>query len=203
MIAQIKSNDVKYLPSSVGSCPCNVALSVKQEVEETNSFLDGIANISYMWYSMIGCLLTIFLGYVFSVIIEAITRRDILKISSQAEMKGAYGSKPTLHHQGRISSFISNVVHDVELQALNIELKIKNIISHTNLSHLHQEMSEDKLAILNEDTVESVKCMGKDSGTGKLFFIGLFDDPSNQESEYQQKQKGYESLDPHGEINPA
>lgn len=212
VIAQIKSTEVKYLSSSVESCPCNVTLSVKQEVkevEEPYSFLDGIANISYMWYSMIGCLLTVFLGYVFSVIIETISRRQILKITSQAEIKGqeAYRSsadqKSSSHHEGRIASFITHVVHDVEQQASNMENKIKNIISHTNLAHLHHDMSEDKLGILNEDTVQSVKCVGKDSGTGKLFFIGLFDEPNNQKSDNQQQQKSFESAVPHGEINPA
>lgn len=38
-----------------------------------------------MWYSMIGCLLTIFLGFVISIIVSAVQRHNVLKISAARE----------------------------------------------------------------------------------------------------------------------
>jgi len=36
-----------------------------------------------MWYSMIGCLLTVFLGWVISLIIDFVQRRNVLKITGK------------------------------------------------------------------------------------------------------------------------
>lgn len=36
-----------------------------------------------MWYSMIGCLLTVFLGWFISLIIDFIQRRNVLKITGK------------------------------------------------------------------------------------------------------------------------
>jgi len=36
-----------------------------------------------MWFSMIGCLLTVFLGWLISLIIDALQRRSVLKITGK------------------------------------------------------------------------------------------------------------------------
>lgn len=43
----------------------------------------SIFRLSYMWFSMVGCLLTVFLGWLISVIIDALQRRSVLKITAK------------------------------------------------------------------------------------------------------------------------
>lgn len=42
-----------------------------------------IFRLSYMWFAMIGCLLTVFLGWIISLIIEALQRHSVLKITGK------------------------------------------------------------------------------------------------------------------------
>lgn len=186
VIAQLNTTELEYLPSSVDECPCTLNASATDETvameDSSVSFLDYIAQISYMWYSLIGCLSTVFFGYIFSLINETIARRKIMKISSQLNMPYDQ-SKETepnpVSYERRLSNFLTHIVHDVEQSAHKMEEKIKKVISHTSLSmlHLHGEKPEDKFCILNEESVTSVRCVGRDTGSNKLFFIGLYDEP--------------------------
>lgn len=36
-----------------------------------------------MWFSMLGCLLTVFLGWLISVIIDAVQRRNVLRLTAK------------------------------------------------------------------------------------------------------------------------
>jgi sodium-coupled monocarboxylate transporter 8/12 len=204
IIAQLYTTELEYLPSSVDECPCSINVSTTDEtfneVEQSYSVLKYIAEISYMWYSLIGCFLTVFFGYTFSLIIETIARRRIFKISSQLNFQDdkAKEAEPTpTSYERRLSNFLTHIVHDVEHSAAKMEEKIKKVISHTSLKnlHFHHEKPEDKFCILNEESVTSVKCVGRDTGSNKLFFIGLYDEPNANDSRKEDAD--------HGEINPA
>ncbi|TMW52558.1 hypothetical protein DOY81_002383 [Sarcophaga bullata] len=91
VIAQIANVEPESLPLSVENCDCavnstqmlgTVILEALPE-EEVSGFVSWpIFRLSYMWYSMIGCLLTLFLGLVISAIINSVQKRRVFKINS-------------------------------------------------------------------------------------------------------------------------
>ncbi|XP_068142014.1 LOW QUALITY PROTEIN: sodium-coupled monocarboxylate transporter 1 [Drosophila tropicalis] len=94
VVAQIANVESPPLPTSIENCDCHVNVTNKIEdllrepLSPTNHQEEGgftswpIFRLSYMWYSMIGCLLTVFLGWLISLIIDFIQRRNVLKITS-------------------------------------------------------------------------------------------------------------------------
>ncbi|XP_011199674.2 sodium-coupled monocarboxylate transporter 1 [Bactrocera dorsalis] len=91
VMAQIVNVDPVELPLSVAHCDCQVnATSVLLPTTVEAVPLTGFSSwpifkLSYMWYSMIGTLLTIFLGLLISLIVAAVQRHNVLKISSTRE----------------------------------------------------------------------------------------------------------------------
>ncbi|ALC43380.1 CG5687 [Drosophila busckii] len=92
VMAQLGSVETPTLPTSVELCNChmNVTGIIEELLTESLQPLpaEGFASwsifrLSYMWFSMIGCLLTVFLGWLFSLIIEMIERRSVLRITSK------------------------------------------------------------------------------------------------------------------------
>lgn len=152
-------------------------------------------NVSYMYYSMIGAVLTILFGLVISMISEAFTRNQILKITSLPDVYHTFPHSQrhfsvasfTLATGRKLSTFISNVAHDVSQSTLKVENKMKEVISHTNLHHLHHlphlhSDSEDRISILNEEESECGTPQVKDTGPRKMFFIGHHEDEECEES---------------------
>lgn len=153
---------------------------------------DGILaifhRISYMYYSMIGTLLTIFFGLIISYMAELSDRR---KATAEPEHEGGFrtpghfsvGSLLSLQTQRRLSSFI----HNVSQSTLKVEHKLKEVISHSNLHHLphlHVPMSDDeeRISILNEEHDQSNENgMSRCTGRRKMFFIGHHDDREHEE----------------------
>ncbi|XP_065360632.1 putative sodium-dependent multivitamin transporter [Calliphora vicina] len=91
VVAQIANVEPVSLPVSVENCDCLVnatqtlgAVFMETIVEEEVSGFTSwpIFKLSYMWYSMIGCLLTMFLGLIISAIINTLQRRRVFKITS-------------------------------------------------------------------------------------------------------------------------
>ncbi|SPP84877.1 sodium-coupled monocarboxylate transporter 1 [Drosophila guanche] len=92
VVAQIASVESPPLPTSIEHCDCHVNVTNILEDLLTESMnpikQEGftswpIFRLSYMWYSMIGCLLTVFLGWFFSLIIDFNQRRNVLKITGK------------------------------------------------------------------------------------------------------------------------
>lgn len=182
VVAQLKNVEQPFLESSVTGCDClvNSTSTVPPLIEEEDGFLSNWYKISYMWYSCIGTLLTIFFGLLISMITESYNKRQITKITHMSShdlppvASSAHSIGSTLSRTKKISSFISNVAHDVNLQTIKIENRIREL-SHVNLHHLNED-NEDRVNIIDEETVQSSKCMKKDTGNGKMFFIGFFED---------------------------
>ncbi|XP_016934954.2 sodium-coupled monocarboxylate transporter 1 [Drosophila suzukii] len=92
VVAQIVSVEQPALPTSIENCDCHVNLTniignlltePVQIIKEGGFTSWPIFRLSYMWYSMIGCLLTVFLGWVISLIIDFVQRRNVLKITGK------------------------------------------------------------------------------------------------------------------------
>lgn len=151
--------------------------------------------VSYMYYSMIGAGLTVFFGLVVSMLSDMFTRNQILKITSLHDVRqsGVYGQRHfsvasfTLATGRKLSTFISHVAHDVSQSTMKVENKLKEVISHTNLHHLHlphlHSDSEDRISILNEEESECGSPPLKDTEPGKMFFIGHHEDDECHDEE--------------------
>ncbi|XP_037939154.1 sodium-coupled monocarboxylate transporter 1-like [Teleopsis dalmanni] len=87
VVAQIANVEPEALPLSLDKCDCHInatetivnVVNINQEAGFTSW---PIFRLSYMWYSMIGTLLTVFLGLLISVIINTIQKYKILKINA-------------------------------------------------------------------------------------------------------------------------
>ena len=203
--AQIKYTDEPFLHLSTSECDCIVNVTESSEginefphVTDTES--DGglwamLYKVSYMYYSMIGAGLTVFFGLLVSMISDMFTRNQILKITSLHDVResGVYAKRHfsvasfTLATGRKLSTFISSVAHDVSQSTLKVENKLKEVISHTNLHHLHHlphlhAESEDRICILNEEEVDCGSPTDKETEPRKMFFIGHHEDEECEES---------------------
>ncbi|KAL7731459.1 hypothetical protein ACLKA6_017277 [Drosophila palustris] len=94
VVSQVASLETPTLATSIEHCDCHVNVTgiiTGLLIEELRSATvqEGftswaIFRLSYMWFSMIGCLLTVFLGWLISLIIDALQRRSVLKITGKA-----------------------------------------------------------------------------------------------------------------------
>lgn len=199
--AQIKSKEVPFLHSSDAACDCivNVTATINNDAEvEVEGNSDGLFaifyNISYIYYSMLGTLLTIIFGLIISHVDEKRMEKKLLKtsIDQSAELHHHhhfYHNKTPGHHfsvtsflssqaQRSISSFIRNVSQTT----LRVENKLKEVISYTNLHHLQHAADEEKISILNEENDQDESAaIHMDTGRRKIFFIGHQDDREHDE----------------------
>ncbi|XP_001353570.2 sodium-coupled monocarboxylate transporter 1 [Drosophila pseudoobscura] len=92
VVAQIASVEPPPLATSIEHCDCHVNVTSIIEdlltesinpIEQEGFTSWPIFRLSYMWYSMIGCLLTVFLGWFISLIIDFKQRRNVLKITGK------------------------------------------------------------------------------------------------------------------------
>lgn len=197
--AQIKNVDEPFLESSASECDCivNATLNLSEfptaSDDSGGGWFEAIYKVSYMYYSMIGTLLTVFFGLLISKLSDMFTNNQILKITSLHDVRKEHGfgfrtpgrfsvASFTLATGHKISSFIHHVAHDVSQSTLKVEHKLKEVISHTNLLHLHHHGlhhsdSDDRINIL--DDVESTQCdepVLKETAGKKMFFIGYYED---------------------------
>jgi hypothetical protein len=196
--AQIKNTDEPFLNSSAMECDCIVNTTTVNEVPDVSNNGDGkwfkmIYQVSYMYYSMIGTLLTVFFGLLVSKLSDMYTKNQILKIKSSHDIPKGFRTPGhfsvasfTLATSRKLSSFIHHVAHDVSQSTLKVENKLKEVISHTNL-HLHHGLhvgggdAEDKISILNAEDSDCGVPLRKEPGTRKMFFIGYYEDEENEE----------------------
>lgn len=78
--------NLSHLPTSTAGCSCSVAeaflLEPSVTVAEVKMWYTPIFNISYMWYSMIGTLLTIFFGLLISRLTQSYDSWRISRLTS-------------------------------------------------------------------------------------------------------------------------
>jgi len=199
MTAHIKNTDHPFLHSSIEKCDCIVNATETSEsmnVDSANSsgdgeWLEAIYKVSYMYYSMIGTLLTIFFGLLISMASDVHSKSEILKIKSTNDVRrtavsGGFGLGRPAHFSvasftastGRkLSTFVYQMARDVSQTTLKVENKLKEVISHTNLHHLHVVGgdAEDRVSILN-DVDETCDDSPEDTSRRKMFFIGYLED---------------------------
>lgn len=200
--AQMHNPESPFLNSSSLECDCiaNVTSTINNDSEVTNVKDDGLFSIfyqiSYIYYSMLGTLLTIFFGLIISYLTKT-DRRKVPKLLPPVDGM-AYHEKLPGHQHISVASFLSlqtqqrlsSLIRTVSQTTLRVENKLKEVISHTNL-HLHHHVGggsggdEERISILNEEDSQSEgsgnNSSHTDTGRRKMFFIGYQDDREHEE----------------------
>lgn len=189
--SQVEHVDVPLLKSSIDKCDCvhNFTMHQTQLQSDTNNahqiveefvedgWFDSLIKVSYMYYSMIGTLLTIFFGLVFSKLSDILVRQQKLNVKTIHDVNKSYNphlTSVTLATGRKLSSFIHHIARDVSNSTMRVEEYIKDVMSHTNLHLPHSNSDlDDRRSILNDDSDDEVvadsDAVAKD---GKMFFIG-------------------------------
>lgn len=164
--------DEPFLDTSTEGCSCKVNktlpfLTSTESQDYSDGWYTSIYKVSYMWYSMIGTILTIIFGLTISVITHAYDKWQIKKITpSVQENKPERFTSNSLMASGRkLSVMVHNMTQDMRQSTAKVENKICDVISH---SVLHNE-DDDRMAIINEETLQ----VGEQRENASV--IGMFD----------------------------
>ena len=137
IFALINNVDEPFMETSTEGCNCYVNGTVTIE-PPVNSSIDqawytSIYKVSYMWYSMIGTLLTIVFGLVISIATHYYEKREIEKISDF--------KKP-------IEKFTPN--HELHT-TLQLENRLKEVIFHSRSNRSHNEGGSQENIVSDEN----------------------------------------------------
>lgn len=172
--------ETEFLETSVDQCSCivNSTISSAQTVTEhaSEAWYTNIYKVSYMWYSMIGTLLTVILGLIASYITQYLSDIKIRKIADQIPKNNSGVFRPTEHPERKISAIAHHMAADATAK---IENTLRRAISHTHMPHMphmHHVLSEDRLNIVNEvsiqSTTETTECAGNVTSVIQMFDDG-------------------------------
>lgn len=162
-------DDEPFLDSSVEGCSCtvNVTAPVLTEMNDDRSWYANIYSISYMWYSMTGCLLTIFFGLIISNATHYYDERRIRKLTAATgDGKVETFSSRTSQPPSRKTSSSSHTASGYKTPTA-FERKLNEASSH---AHHHYQGNDDRMFIINEETLQA----GQQQRSG-LSVIGAFD----------------------------
>lgn len=131
------------------SCVVNATLITPPVIYNVEaSWFSNIYKISYMWYSMIGTILTIIFGLIASDIVQFISDRKIKKITAdQNETQGTFNKSESERK-------ISAIVQLDAATAAKIENTLRRAMSNSNMPHLRIVDDGDKMMIFNEETLQ-------------------------------------------------
>lgn len=159
-----------YLKTSTEGCSCLVnatSTQILDEQHDESAWYESIHKVSYMWYSMIGTLLTIFFGLLISVLTQSYDEWRIEKITSSVakdENPGKFTSNTSPERT------IAAIVHE---STTKIEHKLWDVITHP---HLHHDAA-DRIQIMNDDETVQVgqQQLSQQNGTSvmKMFEVDL------------------------------
>lgn len=168
-----------FLETSISECSCmqnSTTPTLPTPVllsgdGESSAWYMSIHKVSYMWYSMIGTLLTVGLGLLISVLTQCYEDRQINKIASSnkehAENVGKFSSI-SMSGSRKISTIAHAVTNEVSESTSKIEQKLWGVISHhTNDGDQRNIISE------NDETIQ----VGESTTSGASV-IGYFGKPS-------------------------
>lgn len=197
IVAQLESIEAPFLHSSASDCDCIVnatlhefqssSASININHNDENGFFAIFYRISYIYYSMIGTMLTVLFGLIISYVTDMQANNDYAapKMSPVAAADGfrtpvSVGSIFSQATQRRMDSLI----HNVSQTTLKVENILKEVISHGNLHHLHHlhvsSDDEERISILNEEDNRTADS-GSRQHKRKMFFIGHQDDREHDE----------------------
>lgn len=169
VLALAYGDEEPFLESSVEGCSCtvNATAPVITGSSDDRPWYANIYNISYMWYSMVGCLLTVFFGLVISIAFDYIDERRIRKLTAKAgnEKIETFSSR-TSQPPSRKASSASQKPSGYKVPSA-FEGKLSEAASH---AHHRYGSNDDRISIINEETLQA----GQQQRPA-LSVIGVFD----------------------------
>lgn len=168
VLALAYGDEEPFLESSVEGCSCTVNATepVFSGSSDDRPWYANIYNISYMWYSMVGCLLTVFFGLIISNATHYWDENRIHKLTSKAGGNVETFSSRTSQPPSRKTSTASQKTLGYKTPSA-FERKLSAAASH---AHHHYESNDDRIFIINEETLQA----GEQQRPG-LSVIGAFD----------------------------
>lgn len=170
-----------FLETSTDSCSCIVNASMihpaSQNIQVETVWYKSIHKVSYMWYSMIGTVLTIILGLLISILTQCYEEWRITKIASSTKEhvnntngRGRFSScSGTFASRRKLSTIVQAMTHDVTQSTAKIESKLWEVIAHSNL---HHSATSDQIDISNDETIQ----VGEGDDTRGSSVIGMFNE---------------------------
>lgn len=137
--------DDEYLELSTEGCSCLVNATLTEQIispPTEDVWFANLYKISYMWYSMIGTLLTILFGLLASEIVQFFSDRSIRKLTASPQNAETENERK-----------ISAIVQIDSKTAAKFENTLKRAMATSNLPHLRIIDDDNKMIIVNEETV--------------------------------------------------
>ena len=149
------NEDEPFLKTSTESCNCQVEpidLPVSAMLKPEQPWYAFIYQVSYMWYSMIGTILTIVFGLAISTISQFFDEWRINKITSNHEsQQERFSSNSMTSSRRKISSIVYNLGQDIKSSTERVENKICGAIAN---SSMFNESESDRMKIFNDETIQ-------------------------------------------------
>lgn len=156
--------DEPFLDTSTEGCGCKLD-SPAMPAASADLLLDvpwyqSIHKVSYMWYSMIGTLLTIIFGLIISLLTQFYDDRRMARFLSptQSQDQNSFRSSITIS-QRKLSTIVQTIAQNVTQSSAKMENKL----------HSHHQKVTEQVDISNDETVQ----VGEDNLSGPSV-IGMF-----------------------------
>lgn len=132
IMALLKNGEVEPLPLQIDTCEClapnsTMAVNLMDETNDVTTNSPAIYRISYMWYSFLGCALTILLGLFISTLTESLSKSKVMSIVEQNERYPKIKGEPTIftvetyRRKSQIHQIHPIQLHGIDNAALKIE----------------------------------------------------------------------------------
>lgn len=142
--------DEPFLKTSTDECNCFVNATLTATgppVIDDEAWYTSIYKVSYMWYSMIGTLLTVVFGLLISVLTQYYEERQIAKISASAREQvdniGRFTPNSLSTVTRKVSTVVQTMTHDMTAKIDN-----RPPILHSKANDL------DEIDIMNDETIQ-------------------------------------------------
>lgn len=136
ILALTNAVEEPFLDTSTAECDCKFnATMLSPDIGEAteSAWYTSIYKVSYMWYSMIGTLLTIFFGLTISILTQSYDDSKIRKIASSSNL-GNMVSNSLRSSARKISTNVQTLTHDLSETTSKLEHKFRDAVqSYRNL----------------------------------------------------------------------
>lgn len=177
IFALVYSEDEPHLKSSIDGCSCSVNTTMAPIINELDDddgeWYTAIYKISYMWYSMVGTLLTIFYGLLISQLANCFERGKPHAIVDEKqehkEIESRFTSRSTsLASDRRTSTHSASSAQ--RMSSVSFQSPSENKITEASHQPPHYHHNDDRLFIISEETISADQ--ERKNGTS---IIGLFE----------------------------
>lgn len=177
--------DEPFLETSTDECSCTVdspsapVAPTEQPIDE--AWYEAIYKVSYMWYSMIGTLLTVVFGLVISIVTHYHDECRIAKLCKATKTEDSdcgNFKRHSLTASGRkISAIVHTISQDVANSTAKFEGKFWDMVAVSH-NHVHLPKLNEQINISNDETVQVGECQSSGPSVVGFFAGGGYENPT-------------------------